>query len=83
VLIAAYNGGQFQRESVTVAAPMGGAITRPQIVGFRYEAVLALVELMAPPERRREVFEKFRWVEPYAVAKAAGGSVSGAKGSDD
>jgi hypothetical protein len=80
VMIAAYNGRQFQVVQHMVVAPMGGAVMRPEVVGFRYEAILPLIDRMVPEPRRREVFEKFRWIEPYAVRAAGGGN---AKGSDD
>lgn len=80
VLIAVFNGRQFEREQVLAASPMGGVFMRSRVVGFRYEAVIKTIELMVPPARRREVFEKFRWIEPYAVSAAGGGD---AKGSDD
>ena len=79
MLEAVFEGGQFQFVSTTVGLPTGGAATISKPIAFRYEAVIKVIELMVPRERRREVFEKFRWIEPYAV-RAAGGS--DAKGSD-
>jgi hypothetical protein len=81
VLEAAVEGGQYQYVNLTVSMPMGGSISRPEVVGFRYEAVLALIHLMAPSDRRREVFEKFRWVAAHALQAARGGGSNG-EGSD-
>lgn len=79
IVVALYNRRAFEREQFMVAMPMGGAFMKSVPVAFRTEALVQLVEVLVPRERRREVIEQVGWVEPIAV-RAAGGS--DAKGSD-
>jgi hypothetical protein len=52
------------------------------IVGFRYEALRFVFDVMVPEHREREVFEKFLLLKPYAI-EAMRRDGRDSKGSDD